>query len=50
LVKRVFVKHPNFDDIASAILDFGLPDLEEQVPLTIGQTCAIYTCTLLLSY
>jgi len=50
LVKRVFVKHPNFDDIASAILDFGLPDLEERVPLTIGQTCAAYTCTLLLFY
>jgi len=50
LVKRVFVKHPNFDDIVLAILDFGLPDLEERVPLTIGQTCASCTCTLLLSY
>jgi DNA ligase-1 len=36
LVKGVFVKHPNYDDIVAAILSTGLLDLKDRVPLTIG--------------
>ncbi|KXN91067.1 DNA ligase 3 [Leucoagaricus sp. SymC.cos] len=36
LLKGVFVKHPNYDDIASALLDGGLVGLDDRVPLTIG--------------
>jgi len=50
LVKRVFVKHPNYDDIVSAILDFGLSELEERVPLSIGQIRASFASAALLSY
>lgn len=39
LVKSVFVKHPNYNDIVSALLDTGLDGLDEKVPLTIGLYC-----------
>lgn len=50
IVKGVFVRHPNYADIVSALLDTGLRDLEEKVPLAIGSLCnAIHGSTLLLS-
>lgn len=42
LVKRVFVKHPNYDDIVAALLDTGLPGLEKSVPLVIGWFHSIF--------
>ena len=39
LLKKVFVRHPNYDHIVSAILETGLDGLEEKVLLTVG-TCA----------
>ena len=39
LLKRVFVRHPNYDHIVSAILEAGLDGLTERVVLTVG-TCA----------
>ncbi|KAF5351802.1 hypothetical protein D9756_007537 [Leucocoprinus leucothites] len=36
LIKGVFVKHPNYDDIVSALLDSGLIGLDQRVPLSIG--------------
>ncbi|KAG6920279.1 hypothetical protein DXG01_005048 [Tephrocybe rancida] len=36
LVKRVYVQHPNYDDITSALLQAGLDGLQERVYLTIG--------------
>ncbi|KAF8639488.1 hypothetical protein AX17_001394 [Amanita inopinata Kibby_2008] len=36
LIKRVFVQHPNYDHIVSALLRAGLSGLESLVPLTIG--------------
>jgi DNA ligase-1 len=36
LIKQVFVKHPNYDDIVNTLLDTGLSGLDERVPLTIG--------------
>jgi DNA ligase-1 len=36
LVKRVFVQHPNYDDLAKALLEGGLDRLSERVPLTLG--------------
>jgi DNA ligase-1 len=43
LLKKVFVRHPNYDHIVSAILEVGLDGLEEKVLLSVG-TCA-YICT-----
>jgi DNA ligase-1 len=39
LLKQVYVRHPNYDHIVSAILKAGLDGLAERVPLTVG-TCA----------
>jgi DNA ligase-1 len=39
LLKKVFVQHPNYDHIVSAILEAGLDGLAERVLLTVG-TCA----------
>lgn len=39
LLKKVFVRHPNYDHIVSAILEVGLDGLEEKVILSVG-TCA----------
>lgn len=36
LLKRVFVQHPNYEDIVTAILEAGLDGLAERVPLTVG--------------
>ncbi|KAF9454008.1 ATP-dependent DNA ligase [Macrolepiota fuliginosa MF-IS2] len=36
LIRGVFVRHPNYDDIISAILESGIPGLEGRVPLAIG--------------
>src|SRR6266702_547903 len=36
LLKKVFVQHPNYDDIVAAILEAGLDGLAERVPLTVG--------------
>lgn len=38
LLKKVFVRHPNYDHIVSAILEAGLDGLAERVFLTVG-TC-----------
>lgn len=42
LLKQVYVRHPNYDHIVSAILEAGLDGLAERVPLTVG-TCAKFT-------
>jgi DNA ligase-1 len=39
LLKKVFVRHPNYDHIVSAILEVGLDGLEENVLLSVGM-CA----------
>ena len=36
LLKRVFVQHPDYGHIVQAILGFGLENLAEHVPLTVG--------------
>ncbi|KAJ3571696.1 hypothetical protein NP233_g3582 [Leucocoprinus birnbaumii] len=36
LMRGVFVRHPNYGDIVSALLEVGLIGLEERVPLSIG--------------
>ncbi|TFY78874.1 hypothetical protein EWM64_g5137 [Hericium alpestre] len=36
LIKKVFVQHPNYDHIVTAILEAGLDGLAERVPLTVG--------------
>jgi DNA ligase 1 len=36
LLKKVYVRHPNYDHIVSAILQVGLDGLAERVPLTVG--------------
>ena len=37
LIKQVFVQHPNYDHIVTALLQNGLPMLSDLVPLTIGR-------------
>ncbi|TFK55010.1 ATP-dependent DNA ligase [Heliocybe sulcata] len=36
LIKRVYVQHPNYGHIARALVEMGLNDLAEHVPLTVG--------------
>lgn len=36
LVKQVYAKHPNFDQIIPALLELGLNTLSERLPVTIG--------------
>lgn len=36
LIKLVFVRHPNYDDIVAAFLEGGLEGLERRVPLSVG--------------
>jgi DNA ligase 1 len=43
LMKKVYVRHPNYDHIVSAILDVGLDGLAERVPLTVGMWSKIFT-------
>lgn len=45
LLKKVFVRHPNYDHIVSAILEAGLDGLEEKVLLTVGTCAEIYIST-----
>jgi DNA ligase 1 len=37
LIKKVFVTHPNYNDIVAALLDAGLDGLSERTPLTVGK-------------
>jgi DNA ligase 1 len=37
LLRKVFVQHPNYDHIISAILEVGLDGLTKKVPLTVGK-------------
>ncbi|KAG6900501.1 hypothetical protein C0993_009811 [Termitomyces sp. T159_Od127] len=37
LIKRIYVQHPNYEDIVMALLQGGLDSLEEKVRLTIGE-------------
>lgn len=37
LVKQVFVRHPCYDDIVNALLDGGLSQLADKIPLTVGE-------------
>lgn len=36
LIKKVYVQHPNYDHMVVALLDAGLDELSERVPLTVG--------------
>lgn len=36
LVRKVYVRHPNYGDLAQAIKDGGLEGLEERVPGSVG--------------
>ncbi len=36
LMKQVYARHPNFDQIIAALLEKGLDSLAERVPLTVG--------------
>jgi DNA ligase-1 len=45
LLKRVFVQHPNYEDIVTAILEVGLDGLAERVPLTVGMFARTNTRT-----
>ncbi|KAE9411237.1 ATP-dependent DNA ligase [Gymnopus androsaceus JB14] len=36
LLRKVFVQHPDYDHIVDALLEGGLDDLPERVPLTVG--------------
>ncbi|KIK67182.1 hypothetical protein GYMLUDRAFT_257110 [Collybiopsis luxurians FD-317 M1] len=36
LLRKVFVQHPDYDHIVVALLEGGLDDLSERVPLTVG--------------
>jgi DNA ligase-1 len=42
LLKRVFVQHPNYEDLCTAILATGLNDLPSHVPLTVGKSLICY--------
>jgi DNA ligase-1 len=37
LLMRVYVQHPNYEDIVTALLTSGLDHLAERVPLTVGE-------------
>lgn len=37
LIKKVFVTHPNYDDIVGALLEVGLDGLSERVALSVGK-------------
>jgi len=42
LLKKVYVRHPNYDHIVSAILEVGLDGLAERVLLTVGMWAKIH--------
>lgn len=37
VIKRVYVQHPNYQDIVTVLLEVGLDGLESQVSLTMGE-------------
>lgn len=37
LLKEVYVRHPNYDNIVKALLEVGLDGLAERLPLTVGE-------------
>lgn len=37
LLKKVFVQHPNYDHIVTALLEAGLDGLADRVPLAVGE-------------
>lgn len=37
MVNMRSVRHPNYDDILAALLAGGLDDIEERVPLSVGE-------------
>jgi DNA ligase-1 len=41
LLKKVYVQHPNYDHIVSAILEAGLDGLAERVLLSVGTSAKI---------
>jgi DNA ligase-1 len=41
LIKRVYVQHPNYEHITTALLQTGLECLEESVTLTLGELLSI---------
>jgi len=38
LIRKVYVQHPNYDDIVRALLEAGLDGLSERAPLTVGES------------
>ena len=42
LLKKVYVRHPNYDHIVSAILEVGIDGLAERVRLTVGMWVKIH--------
>ncbi|KAJ9126077.1 hypothetical protein QFC24_002349 [Naganishia onofrii] len=36
LLRKVYVRHPNYDDILAALLEKGFDDLADRVPLSVG--------------
>ena len=42
LLKKVYVRHPNYDHIVSAILKVGFDGLAERVPLAVGMWTKIH--------
>lgn len=49
LVRRVWARHPNFEDIAGALLAGGLAELEERVGLSVGACPGPLSLSLVLS-
>lgn len=45
IVRRVYVRHPNFDDLLRGLLQGGLDELDTRVPLSVG-TSASDHCSL----
>lgn len=39
LVRKVYVRHPNYGDLVKGIEGHGLEGLEERVPVSVGKLC-----------
>ena len=48
LLKRVYVQHPNYDDIVQALLEVGLHGLASRVPLSVGECGSQHRCVIVL--
>ena len=48
LLKRVYVQHPNYDDIVEALLEVGLHGLASRVPLSVGECRSQRWCVIVL--